>query len=56
MSARVSAISLSSVLIEIGMDNEFDFIVAICTLKISITGEADVDAGLHFKNPPSLLR
>ena len=34
-----------------GMDNEFDSIVAIVTEKTSSTGEFDVDAALHFKNP-----
>jgi hypothetical protein len=40
-------------LIDIGMDKEFDSILAMVTEKISSTGEVDVDAALHFKNPPS---
>ena len=42
-------------LIEMGIDKEFDLIVAIFTEKTSTTGESDVDAALQFKNPPSLL-
>ena len=37
-----------------GIDNEFDSIVAKFTEKISNVGEVDVDAALQFKNPPSL--
>jgi hypothetical protein len=56
MRARVSTISSFSVcLIDIGMDKEFDSILAMVTEKISSTGEVDVDAALHFKNPLSQL-
>ena len=56
MSPRVSTVLFSSAhLIEIGIDNEFDSMCAMFTEKISSTGEVDVDAALHFKNPPSQL-
>ena len=56
MRARVSTVWLSSIhSIEIGIDKEFDSIVANFTEKISTTGEFDVDAALHFKNPLSQL-
>ena len=42
-------------LIEMEIDKEFDLIVAIFTEKTSTTGESDVDAALHFKNPLSRL-
>jgi len=38
-------------LICIGIDNEFDSILAVLTLKISRQGETDVEAVLLFKNP-----
>ena len=38
-----------------GIDNEFDLIVAKFTEKIFNVGEVDVDVALQFKNPPSLL-
>jgi hypothetical protein len=56
MSPRVSTLSVFSVLlIEIGIDNEFDLMVASVTEKTSSTGEIDVDAALQFKNPLSQL-
>ena len=56
MRARVSTVWLSFVhLIKIGMDKEFDLIVANFTEKISTIGEFDVNAALHFKNPLSPL-
>ena len=56
MSARVSTVSFSLAFsIMIGMDNEFDSMVATVTEKMSIMGDVDVDAALHFKNPPSQL-
>ena len=56
MRARVLTVWLSSVfLIEIGIDKEFDSIVANFTENISTVGEFDVDAALHFKNPLSQL-
>jgi len=52
MSARVSVVSFSVfLLICIGMDKEFDFILAVLTLKMSRQGETDVEAVLLFKNP-----
>ena len=55
MSRRVLTVWFSSVcLIEIGMDNKFDLIVARFTEKMSSTGQVDVDVVLHFKNPLSL--
>jgi hypothetical protein len=56
MSPRVSTVFLSLAhLIEIGIDNEFDSMCATVTEKMSSTGEVDVDAALHFKNPPFQL-
>jgi hypothetical protein len=56
MSPRVSTLSVfSALLIEIGIDNEFDLIVASVTEKMSSVGEIDVDAFLLFKNPPHPL-
>ena len=56
MSPRVSTFSFLSVFsIEIGIDKEFDFIVANVTEKTSSTGEIVVDLFLHFKNPRPLL-
>ena len=56
MRARVSTVwSSSAHLIEIGIDKEFDSIVANFTENISTVGEFDVDAALHFKNPLSQL-
>ena len=56
ISPMISTVQFSSVhLIEIGTDNEFDSIVARFTEKMSNTEEVNVDAALHFKNPPSLL-
>ena len=53
---KVLKVWFSSVhLIEIGTDNEFDLIVARFTEKMSSTREINVDAALHFKNPPSLF-
>jgi len=52
MSARVSTVSFSIFpLICIGIDKEFDFILAVLTLKMSRQGETDVKAVLLFKNP-----
>jgi len=52
MSARVSTVSFSVFpLICIGMDKEFDSILAVLTLKMSRQGETDVEAVLLFKNP-----
>ena len=42
-------------LICIGMDKEFDFILAVLTLKMSRQGETDVEAVLLFKNPVLLI-
>jgi len=51
MSTRVSMVSFSVFpLIYIRMDKEFDFILAVLTLKMSRQGETDVEAVL-FKNP-----
>jgi hypothetical protein len=57
MSPRVSTLSFFPAhLIEIGIDKEFDLIVASVTEKMSSVGEIDVDAFLLFKNPvPQLL-
>jgi len=56
MSARVSMISFSVFpLICIGIDREFDSILAVLTLKISRQGETDVKAVLLFKNPVLLI-
>ena len=56
MRPRVSTVWFSSVhLIKMGIDNEFDLIVAKFTEKMSNTGEVNVDAALHFKNPPFRL-
>ena len=52
ISARVSTVSFSVFpLICIGIDNEFDSILAVLTLKMSRQGETDVEAVLLFKNP-----
>jgi len=52
MSTRVSTVSFSVfLLICIGIDNEFDSILAVLTLKMSRQGETDVEAVLLFKNP-----
>jgi len=52
MSTRVSTVSFSVFpLICIGIDNEFDSILAVLTLKMSRQGETDVEAVLLFKNP-----
>jgi len=52
MSARVLTVSFSVfLLICIGMDKEFDSILAVLTLKMSRQGETDVKAVLLFKNP-----
>jgi len=52
MSARVSMVSfLVFPLICIGMDKEFDSILAVLMLKMSRQGETDVKAVLLFKNP-----
>ena len=53
MRAGISTVSFSF-LIATGIDKVFDSMVAICTEKISIEGEIDVEATLLFKNP--LLR
>ena len=56
MSPRVSKFSFLSVFsIEIGIDKEFDFIVANVTEKMYSIGEIVVDPFLHFKNPLPLL-
>ena len=56
MSARVSTMSFSVFpLICIGIDKEFDSILAVLTLKISRQGETDVKAVLLFKNPVLLI-
>ena len=56
MSPRVLTFSFLSVFsIEIGIDKEYDFIVASVTEKTSSVGEIDVDLFLHFKNPLLLL-
>jgi len=52
MSARVSTVSFFVFpLICIGMDKEFDFILAVLMLKMSRQGETDVEAVLLFKYP-----
>ncbi len=52
MSPRVSTLLFFPAhLIEIGIDKEFDLIVASVTEKMSNVGEIDVDVFLHFKNP-----
>ena len=52
MSANVSTVSFSFAhFIEMGTDNEFNFMVTNFTEKTSNTGEFDVDVALHFKNP-----
>ena len=43
--------SFSVLLIKIGTDNDFDFIVAAITEWMSMYGEIDVDPFLQFKNP-----
>jgi len=56
MSARVLMVSFSVFpLICIGIDNEFDSILAVLTLKMSRQGETDVEAVLLFKNPVLLI-
>jgi hypothetical protein len=51
ISPRVSTVSFSLISIVIGKEIEFDWIVATVTEKMSSTGEFDVEAALHFKNP-----
>ena len=52
MSARILTVYFSVfLLICIGIDNEFDSILAVLTLKMSRQGETDVEAVLLFKNP-----
>jgi len=52
MSARVLTVYFSVFPpICIGIDKEFDFILAVLTLKMSRQGETDVEAVLLFKNP-----
>ena len=52
MSARVSTVSFSVFpLICIGIDKEFDYILAVLTLKMSRRGETDIEAVLLYKNP-----
>ena len=51
MRASVSTVLFSLQFMMIGIDKEFDFIIAIVVENMSSTGEIDVDVILLIKNP-----